>query len=278
MMRSLCLAFMVVSLLLLGAPRAFCLPDAGDRPAGGGLCLAGDENGQGEDARDALPDSPLIAGAPETGAIGEEDGEEASPDTLQGRNEPTAEELRIIETIRRSLAASDVSNGSDIPLVLNDAVNLYIKYFTGTGRKVFARWLERAKRYVPPIRAILKKNGLPEDLVYLAMIESGFNMKAHSAAKARGPWQFIHETGERYGLKVDFWVDERCDLEKSTVAAGRYLKELFDRFGGWYLAAAGYNAGEHRVERAIEKHDTKDFWEAGHTRHCRKRPRNMSLN
>jgi membrane-bound lytic murein transglycosylase D len=113
---------------------------------------------------------------------------------------------------------------------------------------------------VPTIKAILKKNGLPEDLVYLAMIESGFNMKAHSPAKASGPWQFIHETGERYGLKVDFWVDERCDLDKSTVAAARYLKELFDRFGCWYLAAAGYNAGEHRVERAIEKHDTKDFW------------------
>jgi membrane-bound lytic murein transglycosylase D len=92
------------------------------------------------------------------------------------------------------------------------------------------------------------------------MIESGFNMKARSPAKARGPWQFIHETGQRYGLKVDFWVDERCDLEKSTVAAGRYLKALFDRFGCWYLAEAGYNAGEHRVERAIEKHDTRDFW------------------
>ena len=109
-------------------------------------------------------------------------------------------------------------------------------------------------------QAILKKNGLPEDLAYVAMIESGFNMKARSPAKARGPWQFIHETGQRYGLKVDFWVDERCDLEKSTVAAACYLKELFDRFGCWYLAAAGYNAGEHRVERAIQKHDTRDFW------------------
>jgi membrane-bound lytic murein transglycosylase D len=217
-------------------------------------------DGLREDARDALPDSPLFSRAPWAWAVENEDREEAGEDASYGKNELTEEESRIIDTVQKSLAASGVSDGFDIPVVLNDAVNLYIRYFTGTGRKVFARWLERAKRYVPTIRAILKKNGLPEDLVYLAMIESGFNMKAHSPAKAKGPWQFIHETGERYGLKVDFWVDERCDLDKSTVAAARYLKELFDRFGCWYLAAAGYNAGEHRVERAIEKHDTKDFW------------------
>ncbi len=217
-------------------------------------------NGLREDAQDALPDSPLFSRAPWARTIENDDREEAGEDASYGKNELTEEERGIIETVQKSLAASGVSDGFDIPVVLNDAVNLYIKYFTGTGRKVFARWLERAKRYVPTIRAILKENGLPEDLVYLAMIESGFNMKAHSPAKARGPWQFIHETGERYGLKVDFWVDERCNLDKSTVAAARYLKELFDRFGCWYLAAAGYNAGEHRVERAIEKHDTKDFW------------------
>jgi LysM repeat protein len=260
MLRPVFIALMVAALFPLNCSQEFSPQDKGDRPAVGGSCPAGYGDGQGEDAQDALPDSPLFSQAPWIRTFENEGREDVGEDALYRKSELTEEESRILETIRKSLAVSSVSDGFDIPIVLNDAVNLYIKYFTGNGRKVFARWLQRAKRYVPTIRAILKKNGLPEDLVYLAMIESGFKMKAYSPAKARGPWQFIHETGARYGLKVDFWVDERCDLEKSTVAAGRYLKELFDRFGCWYLAEAGYNAGEHRVERAIERHDTKDFW------------------
>lgn len=148
-----------------------------------------------------------------------------------------------------------------IPLVFNDAVDRYIHYFSVTRRDVFSRWLKRKSLYEPMIKGILQEHGLPEDLVYLAMIESGFNLQAYSPMKAAGPWQFIPETGRRYGLTVDFWIDERRDIEKSTVAAARYLNELFNQFDCWYLAAAAYNSGENRIDRLIKRHDTKDFWE-----------------
>jgi membrane-bound lytic murein transglycosylase D len=151
---------------------------------------------------------------------------------------------------------------SDIPLTLNSKVEYFITYFQTSGRESFARWLSRSERYIPMMKQVLKKEKLPEDLVYLAMIESGFSPHAYSVASAVGPWQFMSGTGKRYALRIDQWIDERRDPLKSTVAAAMYLKELYGLFNkDWYLAAAGYNAGENKILRAIEMYNSKDFWQ-----------------
>ncbi len=149
----------------------------------------------------------------------------------------------------------------DIPIVINDKVEHFIQYFQTTAKNRFSSWLARSEKYIPFMRSVLREKGLPEDLVYLSLIESGFNPYAYSRSKASGPWQFIYLTGKRYGLKVNGWVDERRDPEKSTVAAAKYLKDLYDMFECWYLAAAGYNAGEYKIATAMKRYQTEDFWE-----------------
>lgn len=162
----------------------------------------------------------------------------------------------------------------DIPIVVNDKVLSWIDFFQGAGRERFTLYLERSHRYLPMMRAVLKQNGLPEDLVYVALIESGFNPKAFSRARASGPWQFIYRTGVRYGLKANVWVDERRDPEKSTIAAAQYLKDLYAMFNDWYLAMAGYNAGEGKVGRAIRRYETADFWEVSNRPYLRGETKN----
>lgn len=148
----------------------------------------------------------------------------------------------------------------DFPITINSKVENWIDYFCGRGRAYFSKYLERSEFFIPYIVPLLKQNGLPEDLVYLAMIESGFNNLARSRAKAVGPWQFISATGKRYGLRVNWWVDERRDIRKSTLAAVEYLRDLYNMFQSWELAAASYNAGESKVARAVRRFGSKDFW------------------
>lgn len=151
---------------------------------------------------------------------------------------------------------------SDIPITLNNKVQYFVEYFQTRGRESFARWLSRSERYIPMMKRVLKKEGLPEDLVYLAMIESGFSPHAYSVASAVGPWQFMSATGKRYSLRIDQWIDERRDPLKSTMAAAMYLKELYGIFNqDWYLAAAGYNAGENKILRAINMYESRDYWQ-----------------
>ncbi len=149
----------------------------------------------------------------------------------------------------------------DVPIVLNEKVKNCIVYFQTIARKPMEQYLRRSGRYIPMMAEIIDQHGLPADLVYLPLIESGYNPKAYSYAHASGMWQFISSTGRMYGLDRSWWQDERRDFVKSTHAACAYLKKLYGMFDSWELALAAYNGGEGRVGRQIRRQRTDDFWQ-----------------
>jgi membrane-bound lytic murein transglycosylase D len=152
------------------------------------------------------------------------------------------------------------ADSSPFPVMMNDRIDFWIRYFTGTGRERFQRALYRMQLHRPTIERILEEQQVHQDIICVALIESGFDLKARSYAKAVGPWQFIAGTARIYGLRVDWWYDERRDIVASTFAASNYLKDLYGLWNDWLLALAAYNCGEYRVARAMARQKTQDFW------------------
>jgi len=184
----------------------------------------------------------------------------------------TPEELAL--EMKKIPPPGELDNFS-IPVVLNDRVLTLMEAWQTRFRTAYVGGYQRMGRFEPMIRQVLREEGLPEDLIYLAFTESTFKTSAYSRARAKGMWQFMASTGKRYGLTRNAWVDERSDPEKATRAAARYLKDLYGMFDDWYLVLAAYNAGEGLVQKAIDRTGKKDFWDLMQTRYFRAETKNF---
>jgi len=185
----------------------------------------------------------------------------------------TGNELRAeLELVR----LAELGATYDYPIDLNDKVLTWVSLFSTTKHGFMENALGRASQYMPMIRQVFAEEGVPSDLAYLAVIESGFRNEAKSKAKAVGMWQFIRSTGRIYGLNANAWVEERRDPIKATRAAARYLKRLYEITGDWYLAASSYNAGPLTLERAIQNVGTRNFWDLARSRWLRTETKNYT--
>lgn len=173
------------------------------------------------------------------------------------------------EAERARVRSVEGSAHYDFPIDLNAMVLAWVHAFTNEKRGFMEGSLSRATQFLPMVQQVFEEEGLPRDLAYLAVVESGFKNHATSRAKAVGMWQFIKSTGRLYGLKGNAWVEERRDPVKATRAAARYLKRLYESTGDWYLALAGYNAGPLTVERAAEALGSRNYWDMARSRYLR---------
>ena len=214
---------------------------------------------------DASVVEPVAAAVAEASPVAEAAAEAASEEEINtaiAAVDDEAEAATPGSSSQPSTVGDEISHAlsQKMPLEINDDVERWLDFFTAKDRSRFQRFLERGERYKGPIMALLREQGVPTEIYYQAMIESGFATGATSRAHAVGVWQFMKETGRRYGLRVDSYVDERRDPMRSTIAAALYMKDLYNVFQSWYLAIAAYNAGEGRIMNTIMRAKTRDFW------------------
>jgi membrane-bound lytic murein transglycosylase D len=200
----------------------------------------------------------------EISALAEGDGFAETPNEPASIDELLSEATfapEATDAVREAVRSDLASTPHDFPIPFNNRVTAYVELFQGRLRDWIAEGLQRGSQYLPMIQSVLRAEGLPLDLAYVPLIESAFKPNALSRAKARGVWQFMRGTGIENGLRTDWFVDERSDPEKATVAAAKYLKSLHATFDGdWHLALASYNGGPNRVQRAMKRSAADDFW------------------
>jgi membrane-bound lytic murein transglycosylase D len=193
--------------------------------------------------------------------------EKAAGDVVLQDEDPVA--AAAPEQASAAAPSASIIDNYDQNKTASKAVKENLGLFSTRIREKFSRWLSRSGKYLDLMKDILKKKDIPEDMVFLSLIESGFNPYAYSIARAAGPWQFIASTARRYGLEINWWKDERRDPVKSTEAAADYLKDLYGMFGSWNLAMAAYNAGEGKIIKALKRSNADDYWDLLATRHIR---------